>query len=61
MNFDTYKIKDELLEIYSGSEETFCVGKILSKNRDSILFRSYDAHGKERGLHFNKKHVISAK
>ena len=24
MNFDTYKIKDELLEIYSGSEETFC-------------------------------------
>lgn len=27
MNFDTYKIKDELLEIYSGSEETFCVGK----------------------------------
>ena len=39
MNFDTYKIKDELLEIYSGSEETFCVGKILSKNRDSILFR----------------------
>ena len=22
MNFDTYKIKDELLEIYSGSEET---------------------------------------
>lgn len=37
MNFDTYKIKDELLEIYSGSEETFCVGKILSKNRDSIL------------------------
>ena len=52
MNFDTYKIKDELLEIYSGSEETFCVGKILSKNRDSILFRSYDAQGKNDGLHF---------
>lgn len=33
MNFDTYKIKDELLEIYSGSEERFSVGKILSKTR----------------------------
>lgn len=55
MNFDTYKIKDELLEIYSGSEETFCVGKILSQNRDSILFRSYDAQGKNDGLHFIKK------
>lgn len=31
MNFDTYKIKDELLEIYSDSEENFSVGKILSK------------------------------
>lgn len=43
MNFDTYKINDELLEIYSDSEDSFSVGKILSKNRDSILFRSYDA------------------
>ena len=59
MNFDTYKIKDELLEIYSGSEETFCVGKILSKNRDSILFRSYDAQGKNDGLHFIKSSNIS--
>ena len=59
MNFDTYKIKDELLEIYSGSEETFCVGKILSKNRDSILFRSYDAQGKNDGLHFIKSSHIS--
>ena len=33
MNFDTYKIKDELLEIYSGSEETFCVEMCI---RDSI-------------------------
>lgn len=49
MNFDTYKIKDELLEIYSGSEETFCVGKILSKNRDSILFRSYDRRERTMG------------
>ena len=53
------KIKDELLEIYSGSEETFCVGKILSKNRDSILFRSYDAQGKNDGLHFIKSSHIS--
>ena len=59
MNFDTYKIKDELLEIYSGSEETFCVGKILSKNRDSILFRSYDAQGKNDGLHFIKSSYIN--
>ena len=59
MNFDTYKIKDELLEIYSGSEETFCVDKILSKNRDSILFRSYDAQGKNDGLHFIKSSNIS--
>ena len=59
MNFDTYKIKDELLEIYSGSEETFCVGKILSQNRDSILFRSYDAQGKNDGLHFIKSSHIS--
>ena len=29
MNFDTYKIKDELLEIYSDSEENFSVGKML--------------------------------
>lgn len=36
MNFDTYKINDELLEIYSDSEDNFSVGKILSKNRDSI-------------------------
>ena len=40
MNFDTYKIKDELLEIYSGSEETFCVGKILSQNRDFLFIGS---------------------
>lgn len=61
MNFDTYKIKDELLEIYSGSEETFCVGKILSKNRDSILFRSYDAAGKERWVTFYKKQSYQLK
>ena len=30
MNFDKYKIKDELLEIYSDSEENFSVGKMLS-------------------------------
>ena len=59
MNFDTYKIKDELLEIYSGSEENFSVGKILSKNRDSILFRSYDAQGKNDGLHFIKSSYIN--
>ena len=63
MNFDTYKIKDELLEIYSGSEETFCVGKILSKNRDSILFRSYDAQGKKKqSYQRNKiKHTVFKK
>lgn len=38
MNFDTYKIKDELLEIYSGSEETFCVGKFCPKT--GIVFFS---------------------
>ena len=59
MNFDTYKIEDELLEIYSGSEENFSVGKILSKNRDSILFRSYDTQGKNDGLHFIKSSYIS--
>ena len=59
MNFDTYKIKDELLEIYSGSEERFSVGKILSKNKDCILFRSYDAQGKNDGLHFIKSSYIS--
>ena len=59
MNFDTYKINDELLEIYSGSEENFSVGKILSKNRDSILFRSYDEQGKNDGLHFIKSSYIS--
>ena len=59
MNFDTYKIKDKLLEIYSGSEENFSVGKILSKNRESILFRSYDAQGKNDGLHFIKSSYIS--
>ena len=40
MNFDTYKIKDELLEIYSDSEENFSVGKMLSKSNDSVLFLS---------------------
>lgn len=59
MNFDTYKINDELLEIYSDSEDSFSVGKILSKNRDSILFRSYDAQGKNDGLHFIKSSYIS--
>ena len=59
MNFDTYKIKDELLEIYSGSEERFSVGKILSKNKDCILFRSYDAQGKNDGLHVIKSSYIS--
>lgn len=59
MNFDTYKIKDELLEIYSDSEESFSVGKILSKSKDSILFRSYDAQGKNDGLHFIKSSYIS--
>ena len=58
MNFDTYKINDELLEIYSDSEENFSVGKILSKDRDSILFRSYDAQGKNDGLHFIKSSYI---
>lgn len=59
MNFDTYKINDELLEIYSDSEDSFSVGKILSQNRDSILFRSYDAQGKNDGLHFIKSSHIS--
>ena len=59
MNFDTYKIKDELLEIYSGSEERFSVGKILSKNKDCILFRSYDSQGKNDWLHFIKSSYIS--
>lgn len=59
MNFDTYKIKDELLEIYSGSEERFSVCKILSKNRDSILCMSYDVQGKNDGLHFIKSSYIS--
>ena len=59
MNFDTYKIEDELLEIYSGSEENFSVGRILSKSKDSILFRSYDAQGKNDGLHFIKSSYIS--
>lgn len=47
VNFDTYKIKDELLEIYSDSEENFSVGKMLSKSNDSVLFRSYDEQGKK--------------
>lgn len=55
MNFDTYKIKDELLEIYSDSEESFSVGKILSKSNDSVFLRSYDEQGKNDGLHFVKK------
>lgn len=59
MNFDTYKIKDELLEIYSDSEENFSVGKILSKSNDSVLFRSYDEQGKNDGLHFVKSSYIS--
>lgn len=59
MNFDTYKIEDELLEIYSGSEENFSVGRILSKSKDSILFRSYDAQGKNDGLHFIKSSYIN--
>lgn len=59
MNLDTYKIKDELLEIYSDSEENFSVGKILSKNKDSILFKSYDEQGKNDGLHFIKSKYIS--
>ena len=59
MNFDTYKINDELLEIYSGSEDSFSVGRILSKSKDSILFRSYDAQGKNDGLHFIKSSHIS--
>ena len=59
MNFDTYKINDELLEIYSDSEESFSVGKILSKSKDSILFRSYDAQGKNDGLHFIKSSYIN--
>lgn len=59
MNFDTYKINDELLEIYSDSEESFSVGKILSKSKDSILFRSYDAQGKNDGLNFIKSSYIS--
>ena len=59
MNFDTYKINDELLEIYSDSEDSFSVGRILSKSKDSILFRSYDAQGKNDGLHFIKSSYIS--
>lgn len=59
MNFDTYRIKDELLEIYSDSEENFSVGKILSKGNDSVLFRSYDEQGKNDGLHFVKSSYIS--
>ena len=59
MNFDTYDINDELLEIYSNSEENFSVGKILSKNHDSILYRSYDTQGKNDGLHFVKSDYIS--
>ena len=59
MNFDIYEIKDELLEIYSDSEENFCVGKILSKSDDSILFQSYDRQGKNDGLHFVKSRYIS--
>lgn len=58
MHFDTYKIKDELLEIYSDSEEHFSVGKILSKSDDSVLFRSYDKQGKNDGLHFIKSSYI---
>ena len=59
MNFDIYKIKDELVENYSGSEESFSVCKILSKNRDSILCMPYDAQGKNDGLHFIKSSYIS--
>ncbi|MBU5479884.1 hypothetical protein [Blautia sp. MSJ-19] len=59
MNFDTYKINDELLEIYSDREDSFSVGRILSKSKDSILFRSYDAQGKNDGLHFIKSSYIS--
>lgn len=59
MNFDIYIINDELLEIYSDSEERFSVGKILSKSNDSILYRSYDTQGKNDGLHFIKSSSIS--
>ena len=46
MNFDTYKIKDELLEIYSDSEENFSVGKMLSKSNDSVLLDPMTNKGK---------------
>lgn len=59
MNFDTYKINGELLEIYSDSDETFSVGKVLSKDSDSILFRSYDDQGKNDGLHYIKSSYIN--
>ena len=59
MNFDTYEINNELLEIYSDSEENFSVGKILSKSNDSIFFKSYDEQGKNYGLHFIKRSYLS--
>lgn len=48
MNFDTYKIKDELLEIYSDSEVNFSVGKILSKSNDSVLLDPMMNKGKRK-------------
>lgn len=53
-------IKDNCIaEIYTHSEESFCVGSVYLQNKDCALFRNVDEQGKVTAYYAMKKSIIT--
>lgn len=54
-------IKDNCIaEIYTHSEESFCVGSVYLQNKDCALFRNVDEQGKVTAYYAMKKSIITS-
>lgn len=49
---------DTLYEIYTGSNETFTVGQIMSENEFCLLFKVFDELGREYSLNLIRRNAI---
>lgn len=51
--------EDCIVEIYTGDEDSFSVGKVCIQNHDSVVFYSIDVQGKIAGYYAMKKNYIT--
>lgn len=51
--------EDCIVEIYTGDEDSFSVGKVCFQNHDSVVFYSIDEQGKIAGYYAMKKNYIT--